>query len=860
MHDPVSLSLYFRFALADTGIRNMVTELRSALNKEKLAKCGAKLKRKRIGESMKVEKQAKKPQELGPKPTCRVPLGVPEDLQPKAAPIAGRRRQLSTSDKAKWNRCPAGGFVHALKWGHKRTCAKISKEEETIDVPALAPEFNDLRMGLNAEYFANIASGGNALNAKGEQLTISDSTYAMYRAAAPEKKSAWATILNKGQEAYEPTKYTALSDDCTKRVMTADVRHNYANGGTKIPLVPRDIGNIMAAEVITRLNFRKSGNTVTFGWYKPTAYSLWQQSVTSAFADATDEDSYFPTKARAAPHGFPTTLWPQFPAPPSYCSGGSVGKGPYGVRPRRHMYETDCSRNGSPWDKNIAMRNRARLTNTCFGGWCYNPTLQATAAIIGYTPHDAGCGEDQKKPWNARRRLATGGYKGFWNGAKGNPGYYAGYDDYRKGKWISHNPKTNPGGRYLRSAQGWDENGQRRPNGFAGAAPGSSAQGTMAYLTDAIFNEGLDFLVESENEFVMRQRMPQEVTYKGESVKVMGTDMIDTFFCYKDNKACLTRMDEMYSINWFQGFYSKYNAANYFSPMDMSIRITSQPRGCGGHPFCSTILKYGGMPNVEARIKSAKKRKDKKQQEEAEAHLKLMKAELRNWPIMVPARNIDYVRQRADGMSKEDEEAKYLQYGPPKYCMSRVKWSMCLCKGCKCNTLVSVSMDHTMEDVSEAYVAKDCSKWFTRADQAVRSYLASVRGSLVADKTACCSKWTLGGQTEKPLLETYDKACKASTAGKMFTYNEGNRRRRGGSIWGVRARVMGAPSYRDTSIRFCSKDLCENDQFATAKDKDGNLIPQPKCPRTAGQEEALTVAKKVAKDQQKIDLKNLPWK
>merc|ERR1712124_162431 len=109
--------------------------------------------------------------------------------------------------------------------------------------------------------------------------------------------------------------------------------------------------------------------------------------------------------------------------------------------------------------------------------------------------------------------------------------------------------------------------------------------------------------------------------------------------------------------------------------------------------------------------------------------------------------------------------------------MSRVKWKMCLCKGCKCNTLISVNVDHTMEPLSTEWAHKECASWFTRADQAIRAYTASVRGSLLADKTACCSKWTLGGQTDKSLLGKYDLACKAQTEAKIYKFRDGNRRR-----------------------------------------------------------------------------------
>ena len=55
-----------------------------------------------------------------------------------------------------------------LEWGKPHQCMGTKK---TAVLPAV---LNDLRIGLNAELFATMVTGGNALDKNGKQLALSD--------------------------------------------------------------------------------------------------------------------------------------------------------------------------------------------------------------------------------------------------------------------------------------------------------------------------------------------------------------------------------------------------------------------------------------------------------------------------------------------------------------------------------------------------------------------------------------------------------------------------------------------------------------------------------------------------------------
>jgi len=190
---------------------------------------------------------------------------------------------------------------------------------------------------------------------------------------------------------------------------------------------------------------------------------------------------------------------------------------------------------------------------------------------------------------------------------------------------------------------------------------------------------------------------------------------------------------------------------------------------------------------------------------------------------------MEYLQKKAANFPAKDQ-FQYLQFSEDKYCMSRVKWKMCVCDGCKCNTLANVKVKHVMEDMEDEPASKKlyagdgrCGEWFTIADQAIRTYTASVRGKIAAEKTACCSEWKA-----KPGGQGFNKANDDKCHNEP---KHGNKRwpgppkvmekLRDSRSWKVpetgKLFVTGVdhcPSmYQPISVRTCAKDLCGNDQF-----------------------------------------------
>jgi hypothetical protein len=750
----------------------MVTSLRSELNKKKIKACQAPTKKSNLG------RRSKATNDMAPAPTCRVPAGVEK---PKPAPVARRRRAKAATrgscpsdppaSKSKPGSCRRKGcpYVNALNWGTTRKCAKGSGPGH-INIAALPQELNDLRMGLNAELFANVVTAGHALNVKGTQLEISDESIAMFtsggeQGSAPEgtaitsahpyghrvqfrggagndwntfavaddgyskeeKKTKFSSVIydsksfklqrrrRRKQHGFSTgSAYNLLGEGCQKRQMYARTylpvfgpRHKksavkalsgkgHSQQYSTQTLRNLDAGPIIAGKFLQRMMHMYGWDDAlktTVGWFKSNMWSLWLSSLTTAFSTAlVDDDSYFPTK------NVPTF------ADPIVTDGRDAQNKimlPWGWTAKNWGPKDEVK--GWGGSKMVAWKQRARITSQCTGGWCYDHTMEGRAAIAGYTPRDSACktydatflkpGDSLK---NIRHAKPTDPKKYSWLHMEDGSGYNSGYKNIQSPTDV-----------------------EKRANLYKNLPQGMG--GDFFVLTAFMMNEGLDFLVESKDEFVMRQRMPAEVTFKGKKVRVMGVDSDWTYICYKSDKKCLER------------------EASTFSPKFLD----------------KTVVRY---------------------------------------MTRVPSRDFRYLEKKAKGLSTA-EKAKYLQYGEDKYCMSRVKWSMCLCKGCKCRKLVSVSLRHTMEELPDSQSAGiRCSKWFARADEAIRGYVASIRGRLVADKTACCAKWSKGSQVKN---EANDKKCAKEGSSFNVPWTQGSC----------------AAQYQDTSVRICAKSLCGNDQF-----------------------------------------------
>jgi len=161
------------------------------------------------------------------------------------------------------------------------------------------------------------------------------------------------------------------------------------------------------------------------------------------------------------------------------------------------------------------------------------------------------------------------------------------------------------------------------------------------------------------------------------------------------------------------------------------------------------------------------------------------------------------------------------------YCQSRVQWKFCICKGCKCKEQVSISIVHDMEHVkgANAGIAK-CSKWYGYADQAIRTYTASVRASLLSHKVSCCTPWAHAHNAYNMKLSGKDTClpptctgCKASAAQHKSL--------RGSPVW-TRSQGHG---------RHCTHIICNDEKFSGATVANAKAIKKAYWD-TKGKEEA----------------------
>lgn len=70
-------------------------------------------------------------------------------------------------------------------------------------------------------------------------------------------------------------------------------------------------------------------------------------------------------------------------------------------------------------------------------------------------------------------------------------------------------------------------------------------------------------------------------------------------------------------------------------------------------------------------------------------------------------------------------------------CSTRIRWMLCFCPGCNCKGgLSSMSVQNDMVNSTDATF---CGGWHQKVDEAVRIYVASVRGVALSRKLMCCA-------------------------------------------------------------------------------------------------------------------------
>lgn len=179
------------FSLADTGIRNMVAVVRTDVMKGVLTKCGKKknerkieLAREKFSSTNRAllstieSRDVSKEEARVASGLCQRPRGpcklLPGKKCPPPEPVP-KMPKKSTSNKA--HKCPAK-MTSVLEWGKKVTC--FGKPSYRL------PTFvNDLRIGFHAEIFATIVTAGNGLDKDGKPLVLSDEALALMSGSNP---------------------------------------------------------------------------------------------------------------------------------------------------------------------------------------------------------------------------------------------------------------------------------------------------------------------------------------------------------------------------------------------------------------------------------------------------------------------------------------------------------------------------------------------------------------------------------------------------------------------------------------------------------------------------------------------------